>query len=138
MQFTSACWSSSFARDRAPEQAGEHGAKALEIKSSVGALPRRLMCEVRFRNPLFHAVVNRYTQGYNPVAAEIASAVEGRCACPIGALRTPCPLSLPRCNLRGHHPNDGVLPTFRFSTSPSETVAGFAFEAVFLIQGGEI
>ena len=38
---------------------------ALEIKSSVGAL-LALMCEVRFRNPLFHAVVDRYTRGYNP------------------------------------------------------------------------
>jgi hypothetical protein len=47
------------------------GRTALEIKSSVGALPRRLMCEVRFRNPLFHAVVNRYTQGYNPVAPKL-------------------------------------------------------------------
>ena len=47
------------------------GRTALEIKSSVGALPRRLMCEVRFRNPLFHAVVNRYTQGYNPVASKL-------------------------------------------------------------------
>ncbi len=47
------------------------GRTALEIKSSVGALPRRLMCEVRFRNPLFHAIVGRYTQGYNPVALSL-------------------------------------------------------------------
>jgi len=47
------------------------GRTALEIKSSVGALPRRLMCEVRFRNPLFHAVVDRYTQGYNPVMQKL-------------------------------------------------------------------
>ena len=47
------------------------GRTALEIKSSVGALPRRLMCEVRFRNPLFHAVVNRYTQGYKPVTPKL-------------------------------------------------------------------
>lgn len=47
------------------------GRTALEIKSSVGALPRRLQCEVRFRNPLFHAVVHRYTQGYNPVSPDL-------------------------------------------------------------------
>ena len=47
------------------------GRTALEIKSSVGALPRRLMCEVRFRNPLFHAVVDRYTRGYNPVTPKV-------------------------------------------------------------------
>ncbi len=47
------------------------GRTALEIKSSVGALPRRLMCEVRFRNPLFHAVVDRYTRGYNPVVPKL-------------------------------------------------------------------
>lgn len=47
------------------------GRTALEIKSSVGALPRRLQCEVRFRNPLFHAVVQRYTRGYNPVSPEL-------------------------------------------------------------------
>jgi len=47
------------------------GRTALEIKSSVGALPRRLMCEVRFRNPFFHAVVDRYTRGYNPVAPKL-------------------------------------------------------------------
>ena len=47
------------------------GRTALEIKSSVGALPRRLMCEVKFRNPLFHAVVDRYTRGYNPVTPKL-------------------------------------------------------------------
>ncbi len=47
------------------------GRTALEIKSSVGALPRRLQCEVRFRNPLFHAVVSRYARGYTPVAAKL-------------------------------------------------------------------
>lgn len=47
------------------------GRTALEIKSSVGALPRRLMCEVRFRNRLFNTVVGRYTQGYNPVAPRL-------------------------------------------------------------------
>jgi len=47
------------------------GRTALEIKSSVGALPRRLQCEVRFRNPLFHAVVNWYTRGYNPVVPKL-------------------------------------------------------------------
>ena len=53
------------------------GRTALEIKSSVGAMPRRLMCEVRFRNPLFHAVVDRYTQGYNPVAPELRQPWKG-------------------------------------------------------------
>lgn len=43
------------------------GRTALEIKSSVGALPRRLQCEVRFKNRLFHEVVRRYTRGYDPV-----------------------------------------------------------------------
>lgn len=47
------------------------GRTALEIKSSVGALSRRLQCEVRFRNPLFHGVVSRYTRGYNPVVADL-------------------------------------------------------------------
>lgn len=47
------------------------GRTALEIKSSVGALPRRLQCEVRFRNPLFHAVVSRYTRGYSPVVPKL-------------------------------------------------------------------
>jgi hypothetical protein len=47
------------------------GRTALEIKSSVGALPRRLMCEVQFRNRLFNTVVGRYTQGYNPVAPRL-------------------------------------------------------------------
>jgi len=42
------------------------GRTALEIKSSVGALPRRLQCDVRFRNPLFHRIVHAYTRGYNP------------------------------------------------------------------------
>jgi len=43
------------------------GRTALEIKSSVGALPRRLQCEVRFRNRLFHELVRRYTKGYDPI-----------------------------------------------------------------------
>ena len=42
------------------------GRTALEIKSSVGALPRRLQCDVRFRNRLFHRMVHAYTRGYNP------------------------------------------------------------------------
>ena len=42
------------------------GRTALDIKSSVGALPQRLQCDVRFRNPLFHAMVSRYTRGFDP------------------------------------------------------------------------
>ena len=42
------------------------GRTALDIKSSVGALPQRLQCDVRFKNPLFHAVVSRYTRGFDP------------------------------------------------------------------------
>lgn len=42
------------------------GRTALDIKSSVGALPQRLQCDVRFRNPIFHAVVSRYTKGFDP------------------------------------------------------------------------
>lgn len=47
------------------------GRTALEIKSTVGALPRRLQCEVRFRSKWLHAAVSWYTKGYNPAHAEI-------------------------------------------------------------------
>ena len=42
------------------------GRTALDVKSSVGALPRRLRCEVRFRNPLAHQIVQAFTKGYKP------------------------------------------------------------------------
>lgn len=42
------------------------GRTALDVKSSVGALPQRLQCDVHFRNPIFHALVRRYTRGFDP------------------------------------------------------------------------
>lgn len=47
------------------------GRTALEIKSSVGALPRRLQCDVRFKNRLFHRLVHAYTRGYEPAALSL-------------------------------------------------------------------
>lgn len=47
------------------------GRTALEIKSTVGAMPRRLQCEVRFRNKWMHKAVAWYTKGYSPAEAEI-------------------------------------------------------------------
>ena len=42
------------------------GRTALDVKSSIGALPQRLQCDVHFRNPFFHAVVSRFTRGFDP------------------------------------------------------------------------
>ncbi|MFZ8835795.1 MAG: hypothetical protein ACO2XQ_02000 [Flavobacteriales bacterium] len=50
------------------------GRTALEIKSSVGALPRRLQCDVRFKNPLFHRIVRWYTGGYDPAKISLRQA----------------------------------------------------------------
>ena len=43
------------------------GRTALDVKSSIGALPRRLQCDVKFRNPLFHVVVNAFTKRFSPL-----------------------------------------------------------------------
>ncbi len=42
------------------------GRTALDVKSSVGALPQRLQCDVHFRNSIFHALVRHYTRGFDP------------------------------------------------------------------------
>ena len=42
------------------------GRTALDVKSSIGALPRRLQCDVRFRNPIFHRIAERFTRGFDP------------------------------------------------------------------------
>ena len=47
------------------------GRTALDVKSSIGALPRRLQCDVKFRNPLAHAIVQAFTTGYKPVHREL-------------------------------------------------------------------
>ena len=47
------------------------GRTALDVKSSIGALPRRLQCDVKFRNPMAHAIVHAFTKGYAPVHMEL-------------------------------------------------------------------
>jgi hypothetical protein len=44
------------------------GRTALDVKSSIGALPQRLQCDVRFRNPIFHKIAERFTRGFDPAS----------------------------------------------------------------------
>ncbi len=43
------------------------GRTALDVKSSIGALPRRLQCDVRFRSPFMNSIVRVFTKWYSPV-----------------------------------------------------------------------
>ena len=50
------------------------GRTALDIKSSVGALPQRAYCSVWFRNPAVHAMARRFAACTQPAAPQLKQA----------------------------------------------------------------
>ena len=50
------------------------GRTALDVKSSIGALPQRLQCDVRFRNSVFHKIAERFTRGFDPTSPVLKKA----------------------------------------------------------------
>ncbi|HAD22355.1 MAG TPA: hypothetical protein DCF87_09630, partial [Opitutae bacterium] len=53
------------------------GRTALDVKSSIGALPRRLQCDVKFRNPLFHFIVQVFSTRFSPMPPDLKRAWQG-------------------------------------------------------------
>jgi hypothetical protein len=53
------------------------GRTALDVKSSIGALPRRLQCDVKFRNPLLHFVVQTFAKRFSPLPPDLKRAWKG-------------------------------------------------------------
>jgi hypothetical protein len=100
------------------------GRTALDIKSSVGALPFRMAMAVRFRNPLLHALARWAARLSRPRPVELKQAWRSEVLASVlgqapetGGLRTrPCRLRRP-CPHRGLNAHRVRLRTCRTATS---------------------